>query len=139
MGFVENVNTTATALSSINIANIATVAGSATNIKAVVTQVIPNLTEILLADDNAIIATQKAVLTAADAITTNSNAIAAAAQASIAVSAANSAQATSLIVNAYGNIQWAGFVLSDGELVVNYFSSAASTPSIVDGEFILTW
>ena len=52
---------------------------------------------------------------------------------------ANSALGSSIVVNAYGNLDWAGFYISDGELVVDYFNSNDSTPSIVDGDFILTY
>ena len=157
MGFVENLNQAAQGLTPTNIANI----------NAVVSQVVPNMAEILLADNNAIIATQNATLTAADVVathadvvlthadvvlthadvvTTNANAASASAsattaatQANAAILASNNAQVASLITSAYGNIDWAGFVYNDGDLIVNYFSSSASTPSLVDGEFIITY
>ena len=157
MGFVENVNQVAQGLTPTFI----------TNVNAVVAQVVPNIDEILLADNNAIIATQNAALTAADVVsthadvvlthadvvlthadvvTTNANAASASAsaatattQANAAILASNNAQVASLITSAYGNIDWAGFVYNDGELLVNYFSSSASIPSLVDGEFIITY
>lgn len=52
---------------------------------------------------------------------------------------ANSAQSSALIAAAYANMEWAGFSLSDGELVVTYTSGATSLPSLVDGEFIITY
>jgi len=56
-----------------------------------------------------------------------------------AVVSASNAQASALIVNAYANLDWAGFTVSDGELIVEYFNSSLSTPSLVDGELILTY
>ncbi len=52
---------------------------------------------------------------------------------------ADSALASSIVVNAYGNVDWAGFSVSDGDLIVDYFDSNNSVPSIVDGDFILTY
>lgn len=52
-----------------------------------------------------------------------------------AAQAANSA----LVSAAYANMDWAGFSLSDGELIVSYTSGATSLPSLVDGEFIITY
>lgn len=163
-GFVENLNQVAQRLTPTTVANI----------NLVVTQVVPNMAEILLADDNAVIATQKAALTAADVLTTHADVVlthtdvntthadvvlthadvvlthadvvlthadvvTTIAQANAAILASNNAQVASLITSAYGNIDWAGFVYNDGELLVNYFSSSASTPSLVDGEFIITY
>lgn len=150
MGFVENVNTLAQGMTPTAIANT----------QLIVDTVVPHMTEILLADDNAVIATAKAaeatadvilthadvvlthadvVLTHADVITTNADAVVCTTQANAAILASNEAQVASLITSAYGNVDWAGFVHNDGELLVNYFSSSASVPSLVDGEFILTY
>lgn len=156
-GFVENLNQVAQGLTPTTVANI----------NLVVTHVVPNMAEILLADDNAVIATQKAALTAADVLTTHADVVlthtdvvlthadvvlthadvvlthadvvTTIAQANAAILASNNAKVASLITSAYGNIDWAGFVYNDGELLVNYFSSSASTPSLVDGEFIITY
>ena len=66
-----------------------------------------------------------------------------------ALAAANSATAaaTSLaetenyaeIVMAVANIDFANFEIVDGELLTTYTDSATSTPSIVDGEFVITY
>ena len=66
-----------------------------------------------------------------------------------ALAAANSAAAaaTSLaetenhaeIVMAVANIDFANFEIVDGELLTTYIDSATSTPSIVDGEFVITY
>lgn len=66
-----------------------------------------------------------------------------------ALAAANSATAaaTSLaetenyaeIVMAVANIDFANFEIVDGELLTTYIDSATSTPSIVDGEFVITY
>lgn len=87
MGFVENVNTLATSLTTENVENIEIVAANAGNIATVaantddvntvadniadvnevVLQIVPNLAEILLADDNAATATAQAVIATAKA------------------------------------------------------------------------
>lgn len=64
-GSITNVNTVATNIASVNstagsIANVNTVAGSIANVNSVATTVVPNIAEILLADNNAAIATTKA-------------------------------------------------------------------------------
>ena len=43
------------------------------------------------------------------------------------------------IVNAFTNIDFGGFSVNDGELIVDYFDNAYSVPSLVDGEFIITY
>lgn len=43
------------------------------------------------------------------------------------------------IVNAYTNIDFGGFSVNDGDLIVDYFDNAYSVPSLVDGEFIITY
>ena len=43
------------------------------------------------------------------------------------------------IVMAVANIDFAGFEIVDGELLTAYIDSATSTPSIVDGEFVITY
>lgn len=145
---------------SANAANINTVGYNITGINNVVSQVIPNLSEILLADNNATIATTKA----AEAIVSSQTATTKAAEALLseqnadisettalsyknsaesamvtAVSKASEAVASAVIAGAYANINWAGFSVSDGELIVTYANGLTSTPSLVDGEFIITY
>ena len=43
------------------------------------------------------------------------------------------------IVNAFTNIDFGGFSINDGDLIVDYFDNAYSVPSLVDGEFIITY
>ena len=43
------------------------------------------------------------------------------------------------IVNAFTNIDFGGFSVLDGELIVDYFDNAYSVPSLIDGEFIITY
>jgi len=40
---------------------------------------------------------------------------------------------------AVAGIDYASFSMADGELIVGYYDETASVPSIVDGEFILTY
>ena len=91
-------------------ANVTIVAGSITNVSTVAANV---------ADIN-LVATNIAEILLAD---------------DYAAQAANSA----LVAAAYANMEWAGFSLSDGELIVSYTSGATSLPSLVDGEFIITY
>lgn len=63
---ISEINTVATDIANVNvvgaaISNVNTVATSITNVNSVATTVVPNIAEILLADDNATIATNKAV------------------------------------------------------------------------------
>ena len=46
---------------------------------------------------------------------------------------------TAPAVLAVAGIDFASFSMADGELIVGYYDSSASTPSIVDGEFIITY
>jgi len=57
----------------------------------------------------------------------------------ICISSASSAQNSALVSAAFANIEWAGFSLSDGELIVTYTNGATSVPSLVDGEFIISY
>lgn len=43
------------------------------------------------------------------------------------------------IVQALANIDWVGFDIVDGELVVTTADGSSATPSLVDGEFIITY
>jgi hypothetical protein len=56
-----------------------------------------------------------------------------------ASTSAQTAKSYSDVLSAYGNVDWASFIYNDGELIVSYFSTSSFTPSIVDGEFILTY
>lgn len=74
---IANVNTTAASIANVNttagsVTNVNTVASSIANVNSVATTIVPNLAEILLADDNAIIATTQAGIatTQADIATT---------------------------------------------------------------------
>lgn len=91
--------------------DISLVAANITDINDIATQIIPNLAEILQADDNATIATTKA----------------------------SEASASAVVASAYANINWAGFSVVDGELIVTYANGLTSIPSIVDGDFIITY
>jgi len=60
--------------------------------------------------------------------------------ASSAAISANNALSSSLVLNAYNNLDWAGFTVnSNSELLVDIFNGATSTPSLVDGDFIITY
>ncbi len=47
--------------------------------------------------------------------------------------------AYALTCAAYANMEWGGFTVVDGELVVTYADGAVSTPSLDDGDFIITY
>ena len=154
--------------------DITNVANNLAEIVAVSTQVVPNLPEILLADNNATIATSQATIattkaseasasatsasSSATTATTKANEASASAtsasnsatsasnsadtattQATIATNKASEASASAVIASAYANINWAGFSVSDGELIVTYANGLTSTPSLVDGDFIITY
>ena len=147
--------------------DISSVANNLVGIISVNNTVVPNLPEILLADNNATIATTKAseatsqaniattqagiavtnaglALTYKDSAETAKNTAVtqagiATTKAQEAVVSASNAQASVLIVNAYANVNWAGFTVSDGDLIVEYFNGSTSTPSLVNGELILTY
>ena len=161
--------------------DITNVANNLAEILAVSTQVIPNLPEILLADDNAATATLKASeasISASNALTSENNAgvsednaLASAAVATTKASEASASASNALIsetnaliyknlaesamttaitkasyasdsavaASAYANINWAGFSVADGELIVAYANGLTSIPSLVDGDFIITY
>lgn len=56
-----------------------------------------------------------------------------------AAASATSALSSSTIAAAYANMEWASFAVTDGDLIVSYTSGATSLPSLVDGEFIITY
>lgn len=83
---------------------------------------------------------------AADAATASLAATSASTDAAIASAAATSASAdaataisAATTAAAYANMEWASFAVSDGDLIVSYVSGATSLPSLVDGEFIITY
>lgn len=43
------------------------------------------------------------------------------------------------VVQAFANIEWVGFDLEDGELTVSIIDGSASTPVLIDGEFIINY
>ena len=148
-------------------ANITAVANHISEIISVAVQVVPNLPEILLADNNAATATAQAntatikageasdsassaassantATTQAGIATTRASEASASAttateQATLSATKASDASASALVASAYANINWAGFSVSDGELIVTYADGLTSTPSIVDGDFIITY
>ena len=60
-------------------------------------------------------------------------------QANIALSAGSSALSYSLVCAAFANMEWAGFTVADGDLIVSYTSGATSVPSLVNGDFLITY
>lgn len=73
---------------------------------------------------------------ASDALTSE---LAAGVHKDTAVSASISAESSSNIAAALANIDYSSFTVVDGELIVSYVDLANSVPSLVDGEFILTY
>lgn len=91
-----------------------------------------NLTQIL--------ATGTAALQASNSATQAANSASSSAQSAVdAEEQANIATEKAQIVQAIASIDWVGFDLQDGELVVTTTDTSASTPSLVDGEFIITY
>lgn len=80
-----------------------------------------------------------AAATAVYASSAQQAAVTAVAQASQAQASQSAALSYSLISAAYANMEWAGFSVSDGELIVSYTDGATSLPSLVDGDFIITY
>jgi hypothetical protein len=56
-----------------------------------------------------------------------------------AEAAAQQAEQSAIVASAYANINWGGFTVTDGDLIVSYANGATSIPSLVDGEFIITY
>jgi hypothetical protein len=56
-----------------------------------------------------------------------------------AVAAASSAQDSAELSLAVANLDFGSFSISDGELSTTYLDTAVSTPSIQDGDFIITY
>lgn len=96
---IASVNTTAGSIANVNlvgadIANVNTVGSSIANINSVATTIVPNIAEILLADDNAATATSGAVTATAQATIATTQAGIATTKASEASLSATSAQAS---------------------------------------------
>lgn len=56
-----------------------------------------------------------------------------------AIDAATAAANSAIVCAAYASVDYAGFAVSDGDLLVLATDVATATPSLVDGEFILTY
>ena len=52
---------------------------------------------------------------------------------------AASANTSAIVCAAFASIDYAGFSVIDGELIATLTDAATATPSLVDGEFILTY
>lgn len=52
---------------------------------------------------------------------------------------ASSASTSAIVCAAFASVDYAGFSVVDGELIATLTDAATATPSIVDGEFILTY
>ena len=91
------------------------------------------------ASASATTATTKANEASASATSANNSAISASNSATTATTKANEARASAALVSTYANINWAGFSVADGELIVTYVDGLTSIPSIVDGDFIITY
>ena len=95
-----------------------------------------NFVSSVLDNQSIIDAASATAIYAASALSSANIATSQASQASASASSANASAVTSA---AYANMDWAGFSLSDGDLIVAYTSGATSTPSLLDGEFIITY
>jgi hypothetical protein len=80
-----------------------------------------------------------AASTAVNASSAQSAATIATTQANIAIQAGSSSASYALTCSSLANMIWASFNVVDGELNVSYVDGATSTPSLVDGEFIITY
>jgi len=80
-----------------------------------------------------------AAATAVNAASALSSATIATSQANIAITSGSNAHAYALACAAYANMDWAGFSVVDGDLYASYTTGATSLPSLVDGEFIITY
>ena len=67
------------------------------------------------------------------------HALAAASSATAAAASLTETESHAEIVMSVANIDFANFEIVDGELLAAYIDSATSTPSIVDGEFVITY
>lgn len=80
-----------------------------------------------------------AAATAVYAANAQASAAIATSQAAIAVTYGNNALEYALVAASYANMEWAGFTVNNGDLIVSYTDGAASLPSLVDGDFIITY
>ena len=154
--FVENVNKAAL----LDTDSLALVITNISLLTDIATQVVPNIDEILLVNNNAIVVTTKASEASVSAITATTQAGIAITQAGIATTnaleastsadtattqaglasiAKTQAEAYSATCLAIANFDFAGFTVVDGELIVSMNDLGASTASLVDGELILTY
>lgn len=67
------------------------------------------------------------------------SALAAANSATAAAASLTETESYAEIVMSVANIDFANFEIVDGELLATYIDSATSVPSIVDGEFVITY
>lgn len=67
------------------------------------------------------------------------SALAAANSATAAAASLTETESYAEIVMSVANIDFANFEIVDGELLAAYIDSATSVPSIVDGEFVITY
>lgn len=93
---------------------------------------VANMIDIQNASSNAAIATQKAQEAADTVANIEDDRI------MVETKAAEVASNTDTVL-ATASIDFASFTLEDGELNIGYFDPTASTPSIIDGEFIITY
>jgi len=91
-----------------------------------------NITPVLEAGTHALSASSSANAAALSAQNAGNSVALAAEQALIASQKAE-------IVQAFANIEWVGFELNDGELTVKIIDGSASTPVLLDGEFIINY
>lgn len=96
------------------------------------------LTDVTVGPVSIQISADAATASAAAAAASVSEVNAAASEATAVASSATAVSAAQTAA-AYANMEWAGFAVTDGELIVSYTSGATSLPSLSDGEFIITY
>ena len=142
---IDDINTAAANI--IDIQNASSNAITATNQATIATNKASEASESATsASNSATTATTKAseasaaATSASNSATSASNsATTAMTKAQEAVVSASNAEASALTAGAYANIEWGGFSVVDGELIVTYVNGLTSTPSLVDGDFIITY
>lgn len=80
-----------------------------------------------------------AAAAALSAVAAAASAVAAALSASEASDSANESALSAASAAASVNIAWADFQVVDGDLIVGYYDPSVSVPSIVDGDFLITY
>ena len=107
---------------------------TATNADVLLTHadVVTTHADVVLTGNDVETTNSNVILTGLDVLTTHADVV-------LTHADVDTVSAQALIINAYGNIEWAGFSTVDSELIVSYFDSATSVPSIVDGDFIITY